>query len=476
MPPRRRAESKPTAAVALVRISDDRDGSAVGVGRQEEDCRALADRLGWRITEVVVENDTSAFSTRQGHDSDGLPTRATKRPEFRRVLRQLHEGRNDALIVYDLDRLTRQPRDLEALIDLAEVRAVPVAVVTGDVDVSTSGGRAMARVLVAFANKSSEDTARRVARAARQRAERGAPKVDGFRPYGYDRAMNPVPDEAAVIREVADRILAGDSVRSIAASLNARGIRPMRAAKWANPSVKSIVRKPTVAGLRSYTPTNLAEREQYGTTLYDGDWTPILDRETWDAVCAMLDEAGGTRTRGASTQYLLSGIALCGACGSRLYVGAGRASRVYRCNECHGVTRSVPWVDEQVGGVVKALLARPEVKAAKDRRSGLRRTPPAVELAALRDQRATFLRDLGTRLHPDDIVQRLAAFDERIAELEGLPTASLAAVRLVKPREFDDLPLARQRAIVSALVRVEVLPAGKGRTRDPESLRIVPAY
>ena len=168
MPPKRKPATVPTAAVALVRISDDPDGRAVGVGRQEEDCRALAERLGWTIAEVIVENDTSAFSTRRTNDSDGLPVRVTKRPEFRRALKQLHSGRNDGLVVYDIDRLARQPRDLEALIDLAEVRDTPVVAVTGSLDVSNSAGRAMARVLMAMANKSSEDTGRRVARAARQ--------------------------------------------------------------------------------------------------------------------------------------------------------------------------------------------------------------------------------------------------------------------------------------------------------------------
>jgi site-specific DNA recombinase len=57
------------------------------------------------------------------------------------------------------------------LIDLVEYHKRPVETVTGNIDLRTSNGRAMARVLVAMANKSSEDTARRVARARLQIAQ-----------------------------------------------------------------------------------------------------------------------------------------------------------------------------------------------------------------------------------------------------------------------------------------------------------------
>jgi DNA invertase Pin-like site-specific DNA recombinase len=458
-----------------VRISDARDGNSVGVDRQKEDCRALADRLGWVIAEIIEENDVSAFSTKRGTDAEGLPTRTTKRPDFRRAMRQLQSGQNDGLIVYDLDRLTRQPRDLETLIDLVEVRGCPVAVVTGEVDVSTSSGRAMARVVVAFANKSSEDTARRVARAARQRAEQGSPKVDGFRPYGYDRDMVIVEDEAAVVREVTDRILRGETVRSIADNLNARGIPPMRAALWRNPAVKSIVRKPTAAGLRAYTPTNPDEASKVGTTLYPGTWEPIIDRETWEAVCATFAPGRNTRTTG--TRYLLSGIAECGSCGARMYVGTTREKRkVYRCNDCMKITRDLDWTDEQVTGVVRELLNRDEIKAARRRQGRPRAHSADAELTALRARRSQVVREFALRLGATDLDDMLAAIDERVAELEADAARGITVI-LPRAAEFDDLSLARRQEIVRALVRVVVLPTpARGRGLDPESVRITPAY
>ncbi len=464
----------PTQALAIVRISDDPEERAVGVGRQEQDCRALADRLGWTIGEVIVENDTSAYKTKVRRNLDGLPERATLRPEYRRALQLLHTGAADGLVVYDIDRLARQMRDLEALIDVVQARGVPVVSVTGSLDVSTSAGQTMSRVLVSMANKSSQDTARRVSRAALQRAQAGTPKTDGFRAYGYDREMQVVPDEAAVVREVAERILAGDPVRAIANDLNARGIPPMRAAAWRNPAVKSIVRKPSVAGLRSYSPTS--DQATATAFMVDGTWQPILDRDTWEAVCAVLEDRGGQRKRIAD-KYLLSGIATCGACGEPMYVGGNaHGPKHYRCNACAKVSRSMSWTDERVVAVVKELLDRPEVRSARAQASGARPARGLAELVALRERRQQLLRDFALDVTADDLRAMLGAVDDRIAALEAEGAAFDGAAALVKAREFDALPVYRKREIIRRLVAVTVLPAGKATRQDPASLRVEPTF
>lgn len=464
--------SKPTHALALVRISDDPEERAIGVKRQEKDCRELAARLGWAIGEVIVENDTSAYKTKQTRDDDGLPVRVTRRPEFRRALRAVHSGQADGLIIYDIDRLARRARDLEALIDVVEGRGVPVVAVTGSVDVATSAGRAMSRVMVAMATKSSEDTARRVARAAKQRAEQGAPKVDGFRPYGYDRDMQVIPEEAAVIREIADRILAGDAYRAIASDLNARGIKPTRAAAWSPTGLKWAVRKPTIAGIRAYTPTEPPGAE---TVFYPGTWEPILDEDTWQLVVDRLDTSSGQRTR-AVDRYLLSGIAVCGLCGGRCYVAVRRDKpSLYRCNECHRVSRRMDFVDDQVVAVVRELLGDTRAVAARRKAASKGGSHGLAELTALRERRRLILRDFATDLAATDLTEMLSAVDDRIAALEA-EHAGRGGVRLPKLREFDALSLARKRAVVRSLVEVTILPVGKGSRLTDEGLRITPAY
>jgi len=81
------------SAAVYARISSD-DGQALGVKRQLEDCRKLAATLGWAVGDEYVDNDLSAYS--------GKP-----RPEYQRMLTDLADGGRDAVIVYHVDRLTR---------------------------------------------------------------------------------------------------------------------------------------------------------------------------------------------------------------------------------------------------------------------------------------------------------------------------------------------------------------------------------
>ena len=95
----------PVRAGIYARISSDREGDGLACCRQIEDCKRLAERKGWRIVEQYVDDDVSAWSGR-------------RRPEYVRSLDDLEAGAINGLLVYDLDRLHRQPSELEAFIEL----------------------------------------------------------------------------------------------------------------------------------------------------------------------------------------------------------------------------------------------------------------------------------------------------------------------------------------------------------------------
>lgn len=156
--------------------------------RQEADCRAYAEAHGWEVVAVFRENDTSAFKQRTITLPSGERVRRVVRPQFRAMLTHLTGGQAQVMIAYDLDRAVRDPRDLEDLIDAKVLGGFEVRSVTGSLRLDTDSDVAMARVLVAMANKSSADTARRVARAAKQQAIEGS-WHGGRVPFGY-RAEN----------------------------------------------------------------------------------------------------------------------------------------------------------------------------------------------------------------------------------------------------------------------------------------------
>jgi hypothetical protein len=117
---------------AYLRISAGRFGLEAGVDRQNDDAEDTRRQLRWGpFAKVYRENDTSAFKKRKIVRPDGSIDWVVIRPTFRQLLADLSAGVIDGVIFYDLDRLVRQPRDLEDLIDIIEYVQRPAVGATG---------------------------------------------------------------------------------------------------------------------------------------------------------------------------------------------------------------------------------------------------------------------------------------------------------------------------------------------------------
>lgn len=364
---------KPTRAVLLVRISDDKAKDAAGVGRQEEDGRHLAARLGWQVAEVVVENDTSAYKRRRIQLPDGSTGLRTVRPGFRAALDKLATGECDGLLAYDLDRVARDPRDLEDLIDIVESRRprIPVESVSGSLRLANDSDITMARVMVAVANKSSRDTARRVARKHEELAKEGKWNGGGFRGYGFTtKGHEVIEEEAEILREIGARILGdwdgwtpkqraaidlemGESLNSIAEDLNRRKVPTATGVPWSGRSVGSVVSKPSVAGLRSH------RDEVVGKAI----WGAIIDPERWERIRERLAMRAGTTD--LTLQRWLNGVLRCSLCGHMLSGSHGNNGPRYWCDRkgggCGKIAVKAEFVEDEVERQVLELLGKPRV-------------------------------------------------------------------------------------------------------------------
>lgn len=170
-----------TRTVVYARISQDRGGERVGVKRQVEDCLQLVQERGFVLAhEPFVDNNVSAYS--------GKP-----RPGYRDMVRLIESDGVGVIVVWHIDSPYRSPRELEDLIDLVEGKGMVVVPVTADstIDLSSSDGILVARIGVAVARKSSDDTRRRVRRAKAQARAEGRWLGGGRRPYGFDPLDKP---------------------------------------------------------------------------------------------------------------------------------------------------------------------------------------------------------------------------------------------------------------------------------------------
>ncbi|MEU8995411.1 recombinase family protein [Streptomyces caniferus] len=189
---------------AYLRISSDRFGLEAGVDRQLEDAEDSRSRLRWgAFAKIYRENGTSAFKKRKVVKPDGAIDWMVLRPEFRQLLADLAHGVIDGVIFYDLDRLVRQPRDLEDLIDIVEYVKRPVTGATGGrMNLINDSDRHMARMMCVMALKSSEDRTPRRPSASLRRPERNRPgphrlrlgperRAQGSACPGRDRCRHP---------------------------------------------------------------------------------------------------------------------------------------------------------------------------------------------------------------------------------------------------------------------------------------------
>lgn len=137
---------------SYIRLSEETEGMQLGLQRQREANEKTTANRGWEIVREYEDAGVSAYKRR------------VVRPGFEQLLTDLASGVIDGVVCWDSDRLARQPRDLERLIDLYETRkGAGVRDGHKDVDLSTSGGPLYARLMVNVANNSSADSGRQIA-------------------------------------------------------------------------------------------------------------------------------------------------------------------------------------------------------------------------------------------------------------------------------------------------------------------------
>jgi site-specific DNA recombinase len=352
-----------------VRISEDREGAGLGVERQEQDARRLADQRGYRVVAAYTDNDLSAYLRRK------------PRHDYLRMMADFRAGRFGRVLVWHLDRLYRQPRELEDMIELCEGGERRVESCYGDYDLSTPDGCFMARIMVANANKESADKSRRLRRKMVELAEKGKPNGGG-RTYGYTGDRQIVPAEAAVIREAVDRTLAGETLRSLCEDFYRRGITGARGAVLGRTALRNILQSGRISG----------QREHHGVIVGPGTWPAIITPEQTERLRAIFRDPA-RRSPGRGVSYLLSGFLRCGHCGARMVGRPRDGRRCYVCVRnvnskvigCGRMSRSAEPVEKLVTKALFAVFDSPAMARAAEGAHGDR---GAVLMAQIAEDQA----------------------------------------------------------------------------------------
>jgi site-specific DNA recombinase len=425
-------------AIGYARISKDDTLEGRGVGRQTEDIAAVCDRQDWQLVETITDNDLSA-------------SRYSKkpRPGFKRLLDLIEAGSVDRAVVYDVDRLLRRNDELERLIDLCEARngSFELHNINGEIDLVTSSGRFVARVLVSKAAMESDDLSRRLRRASDQRAAEGKPH--GARAFGYEPdGMTIRESEAKLLRQAAADVLDGTSLNMIARRWNGVGVlTPQRSKQWNGTVVKAVLTNPRHAGLRVH------RREVIGPAA----WPAVIDRATHDRLVALLT---APRPRKPPRRQAFTGLIRSAETGLPLQRDQVRGYVMYRAHNLPGrEAGNVAIAAEALENLILEMLFTAVENDDLGRILGeqRRRRTAAPDLASIEDDLRGLAEDFGQgRISRGEWMAARQPLETRLqaaqAALEtGERQRALDIVDVNLRETWPSLDVDRQRAILAAV-------------------------
>ncbi|SHL61159.1 recombinase family protein [Streptomyces yunnanensis] len=442
-------------AAIYCRISHVNDDDQTGVVRQERICRDLAKRLGLEIARplVFVDNNRSAWQ------------RSRKRPGWDALLEAARAGGVRHILTYHPDRLMRQPRDLEELLQISDDYDITLHGEANHRDLSDPDDRFFLRIEVAHACRSSDDTSRRLKDALIDRAKDGRPHT-GKRRYGYDKSgMQIDPHEAEVVREIFTSYLDGESPGSIAVALNMRGEKTALGKQWNGYNVRAVLDSHHVAGIRVFR----------GEEIGHGDWPAIIDRGMWDEVRErrMLRASAAFGTNAPKRPYILRGVVICKACTLGMKGSGGK----YVCNRsgrnddqsCHRGAMAEPLekfvVDAAIYKLKELKSAEQQAATSLSEEDQAAIKADRTELDELRDMwEAQELKTHEYRAMRKTVEERIAKIERKLvvrptAEvLRGLvgPKAREEWQKLEKEEDYD-----RMNAVLRFLFRAVIIDKPK---------------
>lgn len=458
-----------------------RGGDGLGVARQQEDCRKLADALGWDVMTIHVDNDISAYSGKT-------------RPGFEALLDEIKRGEVDAVLCWHTDRLYRSMKDLERLIEIAEAASTSIKTVQGgEIDLSTSAGRMIARILGSVARQESEHMSERRIRSNKQKAEAGKWQTAN-RCFGYTQDGEPLEPEASAVRQAVVDVLGGKSIQQVARDWNAAGLKTTLAGReqrnphtgqtitvsgqWTGRRVRKLLVNPKYAAIKTRTTTD----KKTGKTKvheYQGTWTPLIDMDTHRSLVTYLSDPARIKCTSYERKYLGSNLYICGKCGGTMKAAmpgktAGRPNnrktRAYACRDHAHVVRAGEPVDDYVTATLLERMTQPDAADLLANRG--------VDIGALSLQRDGLQRKLDnlTDLFNDDQIDaeqfgkssrdtrnKLAVIDRQLADATRTsPAAALVAAGANAWEVWQEMTPTQRAQAVDEVAVVTILPCPPG--------------
>ena len=454
-------------AIGYIRLSDWRgkEDPSTSPARQRDVIRSYCQAKGWDLVEIVEDLDVSGSDRGLRLDREGLAK-----------VRALYP-RADHLVIPAIDRLARNTSDFLTVAEEAQKHSVALVSVKESLDMSTPNGRFVATILAAFAQMEAETIRARVLDGIERVKMLGRYAGGNNLPYGYrsesgpdgGKILVPDPEQAAIVREAAERVLSGETTYAVTRDLNARGVRSKTGKDWSIQAVRQMLTGPAIVG--RITHRGEVVRDADGLPLQA--FEPILSLESWRSLRSLLevDKPTAQRTPRKRATRLLSGIVSCGRCGGVMYPATSGGGKSYRCStasrggDCVGVSIRCEPLEAMIED---EFLRRWGHLPVTVRRETV--PPEPAELVEIEHA----IRETASAMASDDadvvaLAERLAALKGRRADLRSAPAEPVVeevetgrSFREVWEDDETDVAVRRQ-FLERVLVLVAVAPGRAGR-------------
>ena len=268
----------------------------------------------------------------------GFSGGSLERPGMTSLINDIKSGLFDTILVYKLDRLSRNVRDTLYLIkDVFNINKIDFVSIQENIDTSSAMGTLFLTLLSAIAEFEREQIKERMQLGKLGRAKAGKSMMWGRTSYGYDYqketgSLTINPAQSLVVKYIFERYLAGRSITKLRDDLNEKYPKEI---SWNYRAVRGILSNPVYCGYN-----------QYQGQLFPGEHEPIISEDVYKRTQEELKirqrtAAEKTNPRPFQAKYMLSGLAQCGYCGAplKLLMGMVRKDGTrfirYECHQRH---------------------------------------------------------------------------------------------------------------------------------------------
>jgi len=310
--------------------TDDQDKEGTSLQTQQDACLAYCNQKRYHL----VRQYTETYS--------GL---TLDRPKLNQLRELIRSNDLDILVIYCLDRLSRNATHGVILRDELDKHGVILESVTEDIDKSPLG-EAITYLRGTFAQIEAEKIRERTMRGKLALIKQGKlPQGTGIGIYGYDldkithkRTIN--EHEAKTVQNIFNMAIQGFSFNRIAIELNKQRIKTKSGSLWYPLTIRRILNNPTYTGKTYYGMSKrvaknkviIQPKEKW--ILLPDVTPPIITLQTFDLTQEAIRQTKQSRPVKPNAKYLLTSFIKCSKCGSPI-IGTTLNGK-YRYYKCRG--------------------------------------------------------------------------------------------------------------------------------------------